>query len=179
MVAHWLVSLGIALVVFTPMAAGETGSSHSLKELQTLARSAHPTLDSADAAIAVAAAELRQARAYPNPEVAVGYGRGRPRDGGASGSESSIEFVQPVELPGLRRWRARSAELRVRAVELDRVLAETIVDSTVSRLVYTILLGERRVEIAEESADVALSSCRNTSPATPLWSPSRCPAPAG
>ena len=45
--------------------------------------------------------------------------------------------------------------MRVQAVELDRVLARAAVDSTVSRLVYTALLEQRRAEIARESAEVA------------------------
>jgi cobalt-zinc-cadmium efflux system outer membrane protein len=102
-----------------------------------------------------AAGVLRQARAYPNPALAVEIGRGRPRDGGDSRSESTYELVQPIELPGIRRWRTRLAELGVQAVELDRVLAETVVDSAVSRLVYTTLLERRRAEIARESANVA------------------------
>jgi cobalt-zinc-cadmium efflux system outer membrane protein len=152
---RWLVSPGIALALLTPAAAGEAETSYSLKELRAIARSAHPTLESAEAAVEAAAGMLQQAQAYPNPEIAVGVGRGRPRDGGESRSESAIELVQPIELPGTRRWRTQSAELRARAAELDRVLAQTVVDSTVSRLVYTALLEQRRAEIAEESADVA------------------------
>jgi cobalt-zinc-cadmium efflux system outer membrane protein len=153
--ARWLVSLGIALAAFTPVAAGETATSYSLKELRAVARSAHPTLESAEAAVQAAAGTLRQARAYPNPELTLAAGRGRPRDGGDSRSENAIGLVQPIELPGIRRWRARSAEMRLRGVEIDRVLAETVVDSTVSRLVYTALLERRRAETARESAEVA------------------------
>jgi cobalt-zinc-cadmium efflux system outer membrane protein len=47
------------------------------------------------------------------------------------------------------------AEVRLRGVEVDRVLAETIVDSTVNRLVYTALLEQRRGEIARESAEIS------------------------
>jgi cobalt-zinc-cadmium efflux system outer membrane protein len=153
--ARWLVLLAIALVVFTTVAAGETESSYSLKELRAIARSAHPTLDSAEAAVEAAVERLREARAYPNPALAVGYGRGRPRDGGDSRSENTLALVQPIELPGVRRWRARSAELQIRGAEVDRVVAETFVDATVSRLVYTALLERRRAEIARESAEVA------------------------
>jgi cobalt-zinc-cadmium efflux system outer membrane protein len=153
--AHWLVSLGIVLAVFTPVAAGETETSYRLKELRAVARSAHPTLESAEAAVEAAVGALQQAQAYPNPEVSLGFGRGRPRDGGDSRSEHTVALVQPIEMPGIRQWRARSAELRLSGAEIDRVLAGTIVDSTVSRLVYTILLERRRAEIARESADVA------------------------
>ena len=152
---RWSVSLGIALAVFTAVAAAESESSYSLQELRAIARSSYPTLDSAAAAVEAAAGALRQARAYPNPEILVGFGRGRPRDGGDSRSENTLLLVQPIELPGIRKWRARSAELRVQAVELDRVLARAAVDSTVSRLVYTALLEQRRAEIARESAEVA------------------------
>ena len=152
---RWLLSLGIALAVFTPAVAEVTETSYSLKELRAMARWAHPTLESAEAIVEAAAGALRQAGAYPNPEIAVGVGRGTPRDGGDSRSENTIELVQPIELPGVRRWRTRSAELRARAVELDRVLAQTVVDSTVVRLAYSALLGQRRAEITAESAQVA------------------------
>lgn len=153
--ARRLLSLGLVLAVFTVATPGKTATSYSLKEIRAIARSAHPTLDSADAAVQAAVGELQQARAYPNPGIAVGFGRGRPRDGGGSRSESTIALVQPIERPGTRRWRSRSAELRVHAVEQDRVLAEALVDSAVSRLVYTALLEQRRVQIARESAAVA------------------------
>ena len=74
---------------------------------------------------------LRQASAYPNPDLAVAGGRGRPRDGGDARSEYAIELVQPVELPGVRRWRARAAELGLRGTESERAVAESIVASTV------------------------------------------------
>jgi len=153
--AHWLVSLGIVLAVFTPAVAAPSEFSYSLQELRAIARSAHPTLDSAEAALEAASGSLRQARAYPNPVILVGVGRGRPRDGGDSRSENRIDIVQPIELAGIRRWRARAAELQLRGVEFDRALAETLVDSTVSRLTYTALLERRRAEIARESAEVA------------------------
>ena len=88
--ARWLVSLGIALAVFTPVAVGETETSLSLQELRAIARSTHPTLGSAEAALEVALGGLRQAGAYPNPGLAVGIGRGRSRAGGDSRSESTI-----------------------------------------------------------------------------------------
>jgi cobalt-zinc-cadmium efflux system outer membrane protein len=47
------------------------------------------------------------------------------------------------------------AEVRLRGVEVDRVLAETVVDGTVASLVYTVLLEERRTEIARESAEIS------------------------
>jgi cobalt-zinc-cadmium efflux system outer membrane protein len=153
--ARCLVLVGIALAALSPVAAAERGPSYSLPELSSIARSVHPTLESAEASVDVARGLLRQSRAYPNPEIAVGFGRGRPRDGGDYRSEHQIELVQPIELTGIRRWRARSAELRLRGVEVDRVLAETVVDSTVSRLVYTALLEQSRGELARESAEIA------------------------
>ena len=102
--ARWLVLLGIGLAVITPVAVGETETSFSLKQLRTLARSVHPTLESAEAAVEAATGALRQARAYPNPELAVAFGRGRPRDGGDSRSENSFVLMQPIERPGLRPY---------------------------------------------------------------------------
>jgi cobalt-zinc-cadmium efflux system outer membrane protein len=153
--ARWLVSLAATLAVFLTVAAAETATLYSLEELRGIARSAHPTLESAEAALQAAAGASRQARAYPNPALLLGAGRGRPRDGGDFRSENGIALVQPIEVNGVRKWRARSAELRLHGVEFDRVLAETVVDSSVSRLVYSVLLERRRAEIARESAQVA------------------------
>jgi len=150
-----LVSLGFALTVLTVAAAGQAETSYSLKELQAIARSANPTLESAVAALEVAAGGLRQAESYPNPELSVAFGRGRPRDGADSRSENALQLVQPIEMPGIRRWRSRVAELQLRGAEIERAVAEAVVDSTVSRLVYSALLEERRAEIARESVGVA------------------------
>jgi len=155
MPAAWLVSIGVALAALAPVAAADRRPSYSLKDFQRIARNAHPTLESAEAALEASQAALRQARAYPNPQLTLAAGRGRPRGGGESKSESAIQLVQPIEVGGIRRWRARSAELRLRGVELDRALTETVVDSTVSRLVYSVLLERRRVEIARKSSEVA------------------------
>ena len=154
--ARWLVSLAVVSTACFQVAVGETTSSYSLEELRAVARTAHPTLDSAEAAVQAAAGVVRQARAYPNPGIALAAGRGRPRDGGDFRSENAIVLVQPIEVGGIRKWRARSAELRQQGVELDRVLAGTVVDSTVSRLAYTVLLERRRAEVARESEKIAL-----------------------
>jgi cobalt-zinc-cadmium efflux system outer membrane protein len=153
------------LVVFVIAAAGslaaaspqEAGSAFTLKELQAIARAAQPTLESAQAAVEAATGALRQARAYPNLELVIAGGQGRPRDGGGdSKAESLIEIVQPIELPGIRRWRARVAELRVEAAEIDRDMAHATLDSTIARLVYETLLARRQADIARESAEIAL-----------------------
>lgn len=150
-----LATLTMALVTLTPGVAEERGSSYSLEQLRAIARSVHPTLDAAEAAVEASSGILTQAQAYPNPELSLGYGRGRPRDGGDSRSENQIQLVQPIEMAGVRKWRTRLAEVRLRGVEIDRILAETVVDNAVDRLVYTVLLEERRTQIARESAEVA------------------------
>jgi cobalt-zinc-cadmium efflux system outer membrane protein len=155
MLARWLVLPGIALAALTPVAAEETDLSYSLSELQAIARSAHPTLESAEAAAEAAAGALRQAGAYPNPAITAGVGRARPRDGGEYRSENAIQLVQPIEVNGIRRWRKQLGELQLQSIGLDRVLAQSLVDATVSRLVYTVLLERRHAEIARESAEVA------------------------
>lgn len=154
--AHYVALLGAALAVLTPAAAESADHTYTVKELQALARSAHPTLESARAALEAAEGGLRQSRARANPELSVGFGRGRPRDGGDSRAESMIELVQPIELPGLRRWRKRAAELGIDAAELDRHLAETVIDSTVAQLANTALFAQRLAGIAAEGEEVAL-----------------------
>jgi len=152
---HWVVSLCGALAICLPAVAAETATSYSLNELRELARSAHPTLESAEAAVAAAAGSLREARAYPNPGLSVTSGRGRPRDGGDSRSETAIELAQPIELPGARRWRRRLAELGAQGAALDREVVRAMIDTTVTRLAYTELLERRRAEIVEESVRIA------------------------
>ena len=107
--ARCLVTLMLALASLAPAAAEERESSYSLQELRAIARSVHPTLASAEVAVEAAQGFLKQARAYPNPELAVAYGQGRPREGGESRSENQFLLVQPIEVGGIRKWRARSA----------------------------------------------------------------------
>jgi cobalt-zinc-cadmium efflux system outer membrane protein len=150
-----LITFGMALATLAPVAAEERGPSYSLSELRAIARSVHPTLESAEASLEAARGLLRQARAYPNPKMAVVFGRGRPRDGGDSRSESQFVLAQPIEVSGIRKWRARLAEASLRGAEVDRILAEIQVDFAVARLAYSVILEERRTEIARESAGVA------------------------
>jgi len=152
---HYPATLALALALVTPAAAEERGPSYSLEQLRVIARSTHPTLAAAEAAAEASAGILKQSQAYPNPSIFVGFGRARPRVGGASSSEKRIELVQRIETPGIRKWRKQLAELGVRGTEIDRVLAETVVDSSVYTLAYTVLLEERRTEVARESAEIA------------------------
>jgi cobalt-zinc-cadmium efflux system outer membrane protein len=149
-----LVMFTMALVTLAPAAADERGSSYSLEQLRVLARSVHPTLDSANAAVEASAGVLRQAKAYPNPVFLMAIGQGSPRDGGDSRSENQFLLSQPIETIGIRRWRKRLGEVRLAGVEADRVLAEAVVDSTATVLVYTILLEERRADISRRSVEI-------------------------
>lgn len=151
---HYPATLAIALALLAPAAAEERGPSYSLEQLKVIARSAHPTLEAAEAATEESAGILRQSKAYPNPTIFLGFGRARARNGGASGSENRIELVQRIEMPGIRKWRKQLAELGLRGAGIDRVLAETVVDSSVSIMAWTVLLEERRKRIARESADI-------------------------
>ena len=65
-----LVTLTMALATLTPAVAEERGSSYSLEQLRVIARSVHPTLDAAEAAVEASSGILRQSQAYPNPEIA-------------------------------------------------------------------------------------------------------------
>jgi len=155
MYSRWIVSFGMVLAMLAPVAAEETSKSYSLKELQTMARSAHPALETAQAAIEAAAGSLRQTGAWANPEFSVGIGRGKPRDGGESRSENTFELSQTIEMPGLRRWKTRSAELDVRRAGIDRMLSENSIDSTVSRLVVSVLYEQSHAATALQSVKVA------------------------
>jgi cobalt-zinc-cadmium efflux system outer membrane protein len=150
-----LVLIGIVLAAAEPAGAEPPGPTFTLHELRVIARDAHPTLDSAAAALQVAAGLERQARAYPNPDAAFMWGKGRPREGGASRSETGLVLRQPIELPGIRRWRARAAEMGLSGAEFESAETQSLVDSTVARLTFGILLEERRTEIARESAELA------------------------
>jgi cobalt-zinc-cadmium efflux system outer membrane protein len=148
-------ALGAIAALSVPAVAESRGSSYTIDELKGIARAVHPTLEAVEAAIERAEGVLRQARAYPNPAFRVAGGRGRPREGGDSRSERDFEVAQPIELPGVRKWRARIAELGVQGAEIERAVAASVVDATVARLAYTVLGEQRRVEIARESAHVA------------------------
>jgi len=150
-----LSTLGVMAVLSMPAAAESRGSSHTIDELKVIARSVHPTLDSVEAGIEQARGVLRGARAYPNPDLALTGGRGRPRDGGDSRSEWSLAWVQPIELPGVRKWRSRVAELDLEGAGIERMVARSAIDGTVARLAYTVVGEQRRVAIARESALIA------------------------
>jgi len=150
-----LFGIGILAASWSAAAAEPRSSPYTIDELKALARSVHPTLEAVEAGIEQAAGALRQAHAYPNPSFAITGGRGRPRDGGGSRSEASLELEQPIELPGVRKWRTRLAELGARGAEVERAVAGSVVDATVARLSYGVLGERRRVDIARESAYVA------------------------
>ena len=155
MVGKSLVLIGIVLAAVGPAGADRPGPRFTLHELRVIARDAHPTLESAAAALQIAAGFERQARAYPNPDAAVTWGKGRPREGGASRSETGFVLRQPIELPGIRRWRAKAAEMGLRGAEFESAEAQSVVDAAVARLTYGALLEERRTEIARQSAELA------------------------
>lgn len=153
---HWLAALALAAAAILPVAAEPPARSYRLTELQAIARATHPTLASAEAALAAASAAAVDSRAWPNPSVTVALGRGEPRGGGgANRSEHTVELVQPIERPGLRRWRARAAELGLRVIEAEHAATQAALDAAVSELVVSILVERRRAAIARESADVA------------------------
>lgn len=147
-------ALGTIVLLSSPIVA-ESPPSYTIEDLKAIARSVHPTLAAVEAGIEQAEGVLRQSRAYPNPVFAVAGGRGKPRDGGDSRSESSFELVQPIELPGVRKWRARVTELGLEGAELERAVAESVIYASVVRLAYTVLAEGQRVDIARESARVA------------------------
>ncbi len=147
--------LGTIVLLSSPVVAEPPHVSYTIEDLKRIARSVHPTLAAVEAGVEEAEGVLRRSRAYPNPGFAVAAGRGRPRDGGDARSESSFELVQPIELPGVRKWRARVAELGLEGAGLERAVAESVVDASVARLAHTVQGESRRVEIARESARVA------------------------
>ena len=147
--------LAAASVSATVAEAQAVSTTYAIDELKTIARSVHPSLEAVEAGIEQAAGTLRQAGAYPNPSLEVTGGRGRPKDGGDSRSETAFELVQPIELPGVRKWRARVAEQGARGAEVERAVAAAMVDAAVARLAYASLGDRRRVDIARESAGLA------------------------
>lgn len=153
--ARCLVTLGMLAALSVPVAAETHTSSYTVEELRAMARSVHPTLQSVEAGVEAAAGARRQAHAYPNLMFAAAGGRGRPRDGGDARSEWSFGFIQPILLPGVRKWRTRVAEFGLRGAEIERAVTTSYVDSAVARLAVTVLGQQRRAEIARESANVA------------------------
>lgn len=150
-----ITALSTIVLLSSPIVAESPQPSYTIDDLKSIARSTHPSLAAVDAGIEQAKGALRHSKAYPNPVFAVAGGRGKPRGGGDSRSESSFELVQPIELPGVRNWRARVTELGLEGAELERVVAESAIDASVTRLAYTVLAGRQRVEIARESTRVA------------------------
>jgi cobalt-zinc-cadmium efflux system outer membrane protein len=148
----WVAFGVIAAAASLSGGAESVGPAYTIEQLEGIARSVHPTLAAVEAGVERAAGTLRQAQAYPNPALVLAVGRGRPRDGGDSREERRIGIVQPIELPGVRKWRARVAELGARGAEVERAVVELMIDATVTRLAYSIVGEQQRVEIARESA---------------------------
>jgi cobalt-zinc-cadmium efflux system outer membrane protein len=143
--------VALTAVVLCGPAVGD--QTYGLDQLRAAARAAHPTLESARAAVAAARAAPTQRRVFDDPVVGVEYGSA---DGSVeSGTEWRAEVSQRIPLPGHRRQRVRSAEATVERARYDHLALEILLDYEVGRLWAEAVLAERSAEVGAQSEEIA------------------------
>jgi cobalt-zinc-cadmium efflux system outer membrane protein len=126
---------------------------YDLDELRAIARSCHPSLESAQAVVQQAEAAGKQASLLADPEARFEYRRAEA--GELTDSEYLVELAQVFTGPGLRKARARAGDGERRQAEAARLEAEAAVDFAVNRLYVRLLLAKQGVEVAQESEEVS------------------------
>ena len=160
--AHWPVSLGIALAIFSP-AAGQTEESKgskeqtkryvlTLSEVRELARARAPGLLASRARVDVAQAERVGASVWQptNPEFTVAAGP-RRLDGEKTGTDLDVEIGQRFELGARRRSRLDRAEAGIAKAVATSNDEERELLRAASAGFLVALHAERSLDVARES----------------------------
>ena len=108
---HWLRTACSLALLLCPKSAW-AGDTFTLGQLEDLALSGNPALQSAARSVDGAAAAIQTARAYPDPQVEymAGSTRYRPNVSGVSGALDSLSISQPLDLPFRRNPRIAAAK---------------------------------------------------------------------
>jgi cobalt-zinc-cadmium efflux system outer membrane protein len=147
-------TLAVAAWVAT-MSSAAAGAAQrlDLESIRVDARSRHPTLASAQAALEAAEAYLKQQRLLEDPEAS--FESGRAESGGVSGAEWSLEVSQRLPWPGSRRGRIRSAEAGVERARSEGATVAALLDYEVGRLWTDAVLAQRTAEVASQGETIA------------------------
>lgn len=157
-------NLFVACAAVALLAFGRAGTAHaqdtltlSFSEAQRLAAARNPDVLAEAQEVAIARAQLRQARLPAfNPELELEA----PGAATLGSSETELRAIQEFEIAGQRGLRIRAAELGItRAGYAARVVARETVAAASDAYVAT-LTRRRRLELAEESLALTLRILR-------------------
>ena len=141
------------LIGGVPQVASTQEAVHDLAGLRAAARSQHPSITSAEAAIEAAESFRTQQRLLLDPVIR--FEAGHAESGGLSATEWQGEVVQRVPLPGHRRWRTRLADARLETARHGRHSLEAMIDYEVGRLWADALLAARSADVAVQGEAIA------------------------
>ncbi|MGX4641242.1 TolC family protein [Massilia sp. SYSU DXS3249] len=145
------------LVIFTSGPAMAEGTALTLAEAIARARSQAPQLQSADAALRAADANVGLSSLRPNPTLSVEAENvlGSGRYAGFGGGEKTLSLSMPMELGGKRGARVRVAEAERSAARIGTQVAQADLTLQITEAFVTLAASERYVEIAKASHALA------------------------
>ena len=133
------------------------GTALTLAEAIARARSQAPQLQSADAALRAADANVGLSSFRPNPTLSVEAENvlGSGRYAGFGGGEKTFSLSMPLELGGKRGARVRVAEAERSAARIGTQVAQADLTLQITEAFVTLAASERYVEIAKASHALA------------------------
>ena len=133
------------------------GTALTLAEAIARARSQAPQLQSADAALRAADANVGLSSFRPNPTLSVEAENvlGSGRYAGFGGGEKTFSLSMPLELGGKRGARVRVAEAERSAARIGTQVAQADLTLQITEAFVTLAASERYVEIAKASNALA------------------------
>jgi cobalt-zinc-cadmium efflux system outer membrane protein len=153
-------TLLVLLTLLAPPSLAQTTSTPppiTLSELEQLALQNNPTTTAAAAGIDAARGRTRQAGAWPNPVI--GYSGAELKAGGRETRGEHGFFVeQTIPLGGKLRLSREVAQKTLEQAEAVGDLQQLRILSSVRQTFYGVLLTERRIEVQERLAGLALEA---------------------
>ena len=145
------------LVIFSAGPALAEGTALTLADAITKARNQAPQLQSADAAMRAADANVGLSSLRANPTLAVEAENvlGSGRYAGFGGGEKTFSLSMPLELGGKRGARVRVAEAERSAARIGTQVARANLTLQITEAFVTLAASERYVEIAKASHALA------------------------
>lgn len=145
------------LVIFSAGPALAEGTALTLADAIARARNQAPQLQSADAALRAADANVGLSSLRPNPTLSVEAENvlGSGRYAGFGGGEKTFSLSMPLELGGKRGARVRVAEAERGAARIGTQVAQADLTLQITEAFVTLAASERYVEIAKASHALA------------------------
>ena len=141
------------------------GQPYSLDMIIALALAKNPVVGLAEGHIEQQKGQQTAAGAYPNPTVTGATGRGALRDVGRAGigiisedlqtyTESNYTINQPIEWPGMRAARQRTADLGLATANVGMLETRLNLASQVKVGFYDLLLAQQGADLARQNLDI-------------------------